>query len=93
MKAITTVLMLILAGLQYKIWFADGNVFSVIALKSQLEQQHDKNIATQERNRSLAAEVVELKQGQHALEERARADLGMIKPGEQFYQIVEYSKA
>jgi cell division protein FtsB len=54
-----------------------------------LEQQKQENTALKNRNDALAAEVVDLKQNLSAIEERARMELGMIKRGEVFYQIVE----
>jgi cell division protein FtsB len=59
-----------------------------IALAQVLRQAHD-NAGLRQRNDALAAEVEDLKSGEAAVEERARSELGMIKPGETFYRVVE----
>lgn len=60
-------------------------------LEKQISQMEDKNQQLKERNLSLTAEVHDLKQGQEAIEERARSEMGMIKYDETFYQIIDYS--
>ena len=86
MKPVILTLVLLLFGLQYKLWIADGSVFDVWQLKKTLEMQGDKNAQLMERNSALHAEVSELKSGQQALEERARSEFGMIRRGEVYYQ-------
>ncbi len=58
-------------------------------LKLQVEQQRVENAKLKERNAALEAEVEDLKTGETAVEERARSELGMVKPGETFYRVVE----
>ena len=58
-------------------------------LEAQVANQKRDNDGLQQRNDSLAAEVQDLKDGEAAIEERARSELGMIKPGEKFYRVVE----
>ncbi|KAF1688530.1 cell division protein FtsB [Pseudoxanthomonas taiwanensis] len=82
-------LVLLLAWLQYRLWFGPGSVGEVAALESQVEHQRRENGGLQERNAALAAEVRDLKEGVDAVEERARSELGMIRPGEVFYRVVE----
>lgn len=82
-------LLLLLVLLQYQLWFGVGNVPSAMRLKSQAEAQAMENAGLAKRNAALTAEVADLKQGQAAIEERARAELGMVKKGESFYQIVQ----
>ena len=89
MKFIVILLMLMLAYLQYRLWIDDGNLFDVMQLSSEVDAQRDKNIRLGERNDALDAEVRDLQQGLDAIEEHAREDLGMVKDGETFYQIVE----
>jgi len=60
-------------------------------LKEKISQIEQENDLLNERNLSLAAEVLDLKQGQEAIEERARSEMGMVKYDETFYQIVDYS--
>jgi cell division protein FtsB len=86
-------LLLVLAGLlawlQYRFWFGPGNSGEVLVLESQVQHQKRDNEGLQQRNAALAAEVKDLKDGEAAIEERARSELGMIKPGEKFYRVVE----
>ena len=82
-------LVLLLGWLQYKFWFGVGSSGQVVALEQQVESQKRENAGLQERNDALAAEVEDLKSGESAVEERARSELGMIKPGEKFYRVVE----
>ena len=82
-------LVLLLLVLQFQLWFGVGNVPSAMRLKTQVEAQTAENAALAKRNAALQAEVADLKAGQAAVEERARAELGMIKKGETFYQIVQ----
>lgn len=89
MKSIVILLLLLLVYLQYRLWFGDGNLPDVIQLGNEVEQQREENIRLRERNDVLDAEVRDLQQGLDAIEERAREDLGMVKDGETFYQIVE----
>jgi cell division protein FtsB len=85
------VLLALLAWLQYRLWFGHGGAGDVRALSHQVVQQARDNGGLQQRNDALAAEVAELKNadGGAAVEERARSELGMIKPGETFYRVVE----
>ena len=89
MKSIVILLLLLLVYLQYRLWFGDGNLPDVIQLGNEVEEQREENIRLRERNDVLDAEVRDLQQGLDAIEERAREDLGMVKDGETFYQIVE----
>jgi len=82
-------LALLLAWLQYRFWFGPGNSGEVMMLEAQVENQKRDNAGLQQRNDALAAEVKDLKEGEAAIEERARSELGMIKPGEKFYRVVE----
>jgi cell division protein FtsB len=82
-------LLLLLVLFQYQLWFGTGNLRDASALQHQVEVQKQENAGLSKRNQTLAAEVKDLKQGQAAVEERARTDLGMIKKGETFYQIVQ----
>lgn len=83
-------LMALLGFLQYRLWWAGGGSGgSVAALQAQVDGQTRENQGLQQRNDALAAEVEDLKSGEAAVEERARSELGMIKPGETFYRVVE----
>lgn len=82
-------LIALLALLQYRLWWGEGGRRSVADLHQRVEQQTHENQGLQQRNAALAAEVEDLKSGEGAVEERARSELGMIKPGETFYRVVE----
>lgn len=83
----------LLGWLQYRLWFGKGGQREVDALQRQVAQQARDNGGLQQRNDVLAAEVKDLKSGEAAIEERARSELGMIKPGETFYRVVETQPA
>lgn len=82
------VLALLLLIMQYSLWIGDHGETAVIQLRKAVAQQQHENEGLRQRNSSLAAEVEDLKSGEGAVEERARNELGMIKPGETFYRVV-----
>jgi cell division protein FtsB len=75
-------------GLQAELWFSDDGYRKTIKLRSAVAEQRELNESLRERNAALDAEVINLKQGRDAAEERARTDLGMIGRSETFYQVV-----
>jgi cell division protein FtsB len=82
------VLLLALLALQYRLWVSGSGLREVWRLEQAITAQQHENDGLESRNRALAAEVRDLKEGQAALEERARTDLGMIGANETFYQVV-----
>lgn len=82
-------LIVILLLLQYRLWFSHDGLPSVLHIHRAVSLQQQENDILSERNKVLAAEVHDLKSGLDALEERARSELGMIKPGETFFQIID----
>jgi len=82
-------LVLLLAGLQAKLWWGEGSWSAARELRQKVGQQRVENEKLKQRNDALSAEVEDLKSGEAAVEERARSELGMIKPGETFYRVVE----
>ncbi|AXQ22530.1 cell division protein FtsB [Acinetobacter wuhouensis] len=86
-KVIAVLAIVIVAVLQYRFWFGAGGHFPHQALVQQIEQQAEVNADLKERNRILAAEVYDLKNGAEAIEEHARLDLGLVKPHETFVQM------
>ncbi|MCP4767995.1 MAG: cell division protein FtsB [Gammaproteobacteria bacterium] len=88
MKILIIFLILVLIGLQYKLWFGDGSLSEVVQLSRELEIQKQKLQLLEERNRILEAQVLDLQNGLDAFEEKARNDLGMIKQGETFIQLI-----
>ena len=89
MKFLAAGLVIVLVLLQYRLWLGDGGMREVHRLRAEIEVQQEQNRELKERNRTLAAEVQDLKKGTVAIEERARTDLGMVRNGETFYQVVE----
>ncbi|HET6632829.1 MAG TPA: cell division protein FtsB [Rhodanobacteraceae bacterium] len=89
LRWIAIILLVLLVALQIKLWVGEGGLRQVHWLRQQVAAQKAENAKLEERNRALAAEVADLKRGKQAVEGRARADLGLIKPGEEFYQVVE----
>ena len=75
-------------GLQAELWFSDDGYRKTLKLRTAVAEQLALNDALRERNGALDAEVINLKQGVDAAEERARTDLGMIGQRETFYQVV-----
>lgn len=80
-------------GLQYPLWLGDGSVLSLWKLQREISAQAQENQRLRQRNLALEAEVRDLKEGVEALEERARAELGMVRRGETLYQIIERNTA
>jgi len=89
LRIVLLLLLVLLAWLQYRLWFGSGGQREVQVLQRRVQQQARDNAGLQQRNDALAAEVDDLKSGEAAVEERARNELGMIKPGETFYRVVE----
>ncbi|MGD8642878.1 MAG: cell division protein FtsB [Chromatiales bacterium] len=89
MKWLALALGVLLVLLQFRLWVGDGSVAEVWGLRQQVEAQRSENAALRERNQALEAEVLDLKTGLAAIEERARSELGMIKDGETFFQVVK----
>jgi len=88
MRLVSLILLVLILLWQYPLWLGKGSWIKVWEVDRQLEEQKKINQQTKLRNAVLDAEVRDLKQGTEAIEERARSDLGMIKPGEVFFQVV-----
>lgn len=86
---LTLVLTLCLVALQVELWTGQGGLWQFWQLKHAISLQAVDNAQLEARNSRLHAEVLDLKQGHAAIEERARSELGMIKSSETFYQVVE----
>jgi len=87
MKWYAVALALAFLLLQYRLWFSADGVGEAMRLRHAVEVQRADNDQRSARNRQLAAEVRDLKQGYSAVEERARTDLGMVGANETFYQL------
>ena len=82
MRFITVALLLLLVGVQARLWLGDSGMPQVMRLQAQLEAQKARNVEQRQALVRLTAEVDDLRQGLEMVEERARADLGMVKPDE-----------
>lgn len=89
MRWLIAILIVILGALQYRLWVGEGSLADLHALQQEIATQEAENARLVSRNQELQAEVQDLGSGLEALEERARSELGMIKPGEIFIQIIE----
>jgi cell division protein FtsB len=89
MKALLIILAIVIAALQYRLWFADDGIIHAFRLRSEIRAQQAKNEDIAKHNASLIEEINSLKKGGSAIENRARNDLGMVKKGEVFYQVVK----
>ncbi|PLY12184.1 MAG: cell division protein FtsB [Sedimenticola sp.] len=92
MRILTFILLLILVVLQYRLWVGEGSLAEVYSLKKAITEQGQELERLQQRNKALQAEVEDLKKGVEAIEARARNELGMIREGETFYQVIEKPK-
>ncbi|MDG2420915.1 MAG: septum formation initiator family protein [Gammaproteobacteria bacterium] len=89
MKILYPFLFCCLLIMQFQLWLGDDSVRTLNLLNEELVAQKDINTKLEERNRLLEIEVIDLKTGLEAVEERARSELGMIKEGETFYLLVD----
>ncbi len=90
MRLLLLALSLVLVLLQGRLWLSNDGLREVRRLNAQVLERSEENSALAARNEALEAEVLDLKHGFAAAEERARTDLGMIEAGETFYQITPY---
>ena len=80
---------LIVGYLQYRMWFGDASFTQIHEYEQRLTELNERVADKQQRNQTLYAEVLDLRKGQEAIEERARDELGMIKSDETFFQVIE----
>jgi cell division protein FtsB len=88
-KLLAGILVALIVLIQYPLWFGKGGWLRVWEVDRQLAAAQEADRKLEARNASLAAEVRDLKTGTEAIEERARSELGMIRPDEIFFQIEE----
>lgn len=93
MRILAVVFLLLILALQYPMWLGKGGWLQVRELARQVDRQREANSRLKARNDSLAAEVSDLKTGSEAIEERARAELGMVKRDEVFFMIQDAAGA
>jgi cell division protein FtsB len=92
MRWLLAVLLTLLVALQYRLWVGQGSLAELRSFKQEIALQEVEIKRLQARNQELQAEVEDLGRGLEAVEERARSELGMIKPGEIFIQVIEPPK-
>jgi cell division protein FtsB len=89
MRFLPHALIALIIAIQYPLWIGKGSWLRVWDVNQQLTEQKNKNTKLAQRNAGLDADVRDLKEGLVAVEERARVELGMIKPNETYYRILE----
>jgi len=88
MKWLAGILLVVVLGLQYRLWMSGDGVRELARLSEAVDRQKAENEELAARNQQMVAEVTDLKAGMAAIEERARSELGMIGRNETFYQVV-----
>ena len=88
MKQLIFLLICLLSLLQYRLWLGDNNLSEYVLLQTQIAGQEQSNGKLVARNQILKEEIIDVKRGTEAIEERARNELGMVKEGETFYRVV-----
>jgi cell division protein FtsB len=88
MRILGIVIVLLLVAIQYPLWFGKGGWLRAWELERQLAAQREANAALVARNAAAAAEVASLREGNEAIEERARQQLNMVREGEVLFQFV-----
>jgi cell division protein FtsB len=88
-KILIAIIILLIIHLQYRLWVGDGGIAQINAYQQRLDDLKKQAQEKRERNEALYAEVLDLRKGEEAIEERAREELGMIKEDETFFQILE----
>jgi len=88
MRILIALLLIVLAALQYRLWLGQLSVTDYLRQQEEIATQQASNQELIKRNRMLLADVDDLRQGQEAIEERARNELGLIAEDEVFFRIV-----
>jgi len=89
LRWVALILLALLLALGVKLWAGEWGFREIARLQAQIAEQKAENAKLQQRNDQLKADVEDLRNGKDAVEERARAELGLIKADEIFYQVVE----
>ena len=88
-RIVTVVLLCLLAITHAQLWWGAGSMDRVAELRGQIHEIHAANDAARKENERLASEVQDLREGQEMVQEKARYELGMVKPNEVFVQILK----
>jgi cell division protein FtsB len=89
MKILTVIFVLLIVLIQYPLFFGKGGWKEVYDLNKKFEKQYNFNVKLKKENDALKAEVNDLKRGTDAIEQRARAELGMVKKDEVFFELIK----
>ncbi|MDT8879695.1 septum formation initiator family protein [Halomonas saccharevitans] len=87
LKWLAIVFTLLIALLQFRLWLGEGGILELREVRARVDVLEAENKPLRDRNARLAAEVVDLKTGLDAIEERARSDIGMVRTDEQFFWV------
>ena len=88
-RVVAVLLIGLLAVVQAQLWLGRGSVGDVVQMQRKLDEQKANNAIAQQANERLSAEVRDLQEGLETVEEKARSELGMVKPNEIYVQIVK----
>lgn len=89
LRNVTVLLLVIFGLLSFRFWCSNDSVLQVVKLKKAIALQQNENLELRKRNDLIVEKINTLKRSPSAIEEHARYELGMVKRGEKFYQIVE----
>ena len=92
MKSLTAIFILLLILIQYPLWAGKAGWYNVFKLSNEYQAQKEFNVELKKQNDALRAEVNDLKNGTDAIEEKAREELGMVKKGEIYFQVINKSE-
>ena len=92
MKLLWSIMILLILGLQCRLWLGEGSFAEVWRLRNSVQEQVELNQQLTVRNSRLDAEVLDLKSGYEVIEERARGELGMIGHDETFFMVVSSTR-
>lgn len=92
MRILNVTLLVLFVALQARIWVGEGSVGHIVALDKKIDVQQEINAKLKARNDILAVEVVDLQNGYETIEAYARTELGMVKPGETFFLVINDKK-
>jgi cell division protein FtsB len=91
-KLLTAIFILLLILIQYPLWAGKAGWYNVFQLSNEYQAQKEINVELKKQNDALRAEVNDLKNGTDAIEEKAREELGMVKKGEIYFQVINKSE-
>ncbi|WP_086480878.1 cell division protein FtsB [Oceanospirillum sanctuarii] len=91
-RFLNLILVVLIVLLQLRLWFGESSLPETWQLESRIEVRKAENAELAKRNDALAAEVADLRSGLDAIEERARYELGMVRPNETFFLLIDESR-